>query len=146
MSFDGRRSRDDSQLLLWGHWRCDVRGPATVISLMVAHHVSLEWSDPPDTSHGHSVCPTFFRSAARGLHMPARLTPEPAKHEARKRRASERPRVGCCSEELARGRNALLYSFHREPCKPLTDFADVVTNRCKTTRGHDIHTTRQTTL
>src|ERR1043165_1279785 len=45
---------------------------------------------------------TFFRSAARGLHMPARLTPQPAKHEARKRRASERPRVGCC-EELGRG-------------------------------------------
>src|SRR5689334_5320890 len=43
---------------------------------------------------------TFFRSAARGPHVPARLTPEPAKHEARKRRASERPRVGCC-EELA---------------------------------------------
>src|SRR5689334_10173615 len=42
--------------------------------------------------------PTFFRSAARGPHVPARLTPEPAKHEARKRRASERPRVGCCEE------------------------------------------------
>ena len=45
---------------------------------------------------------TFFRSAARGLHVPATLTPEPAKHEARKRRATERPRVGCC-EELGRG-------------------------------------------
>jgi hypothetical protein len=42
--------------------------------------------------------PTFFRSAARGLHVPAALTREPAKHEARKRRASERPRVGCCGE------------------------------------------------
>src|SRR5947208_4155548 len=49
------------------------------------------------------VGPTFFRSAARGLHVPAKLTPAPAKHEARKRRASERPRVGCC-EELARFR------------------------------------------
>ena len=41
---------------------------------------------------------TFFRSAARDLHMPAALTPELAKHEARKRRADERPRVGCCEE------------------------------------------------
>ena len=44
---------------------------------------------------------TFFRSAARGLHVPTRLTPESTKHEARKRRASKRPRVGCC-EELGR--------------------------------------------
>jgi len=44
---------------------------------------------------------TFFRSAARGLHVPTKLTPEFAKREARKRRASERPRVGCC-EELCR--------------------------------------------
>ena len=44
------------------------------------------------------VRPTFFRSAARGLHVPDKLTPEPAKHEARGRRASERPRVGCCEE------------------------------------------------
>src|SRR5437763_16780016 len=43
---------------------------------------------------------TFFRSAARGLHMPATLTPESAKHEGLQPRASERPRVGCC-EELA---------------------------------------------
>jgi hypothetical protein len=47
-----------------------------------------------------SVRPTFLSSAARGFHVPAKLTPEPAKREARKRRASERPRVGCC-EELA---------------------------------------------
>src|SRR5689334_4227692 len=39
---------------------------------------------------------TFFRSAARGLHVPARLTRESTKREARKRRASERPRAGCC--------------------------------------------------
>jgi hypothetical protein len=42
--------------------------------------------------------PTFFRSGARGLNVPANLTPEPAKHEARKRRANERPRVACCEE------------------------------------------------
>src|SRR5438477_6319988 len=35
---------------------------------------------------------TLFRS------VPTKLTPEAAKHEARKRRASERPRVGCCEE------------------------------------------------
>src|ERR1051325_3907840 len=45
---------------------------------------------------------TYFRSAARGLHVPPKLTPEPTKHAARKRWANERPRVGCC-EELARG-------------------------------------------
>ena len=33
--------------------------------------------------------------------MPANLTPEPTKHEARKRRANVRPLVGCC-EELGR--------------------------------------------
>jgi hypothetical protein len=47
-----------------------------------------------------SVRPTFFRSAARGLHVPAKLTPEPAEHEGLQPRANERPRVGCC-EELA---------------------------------------------
>jgi hypothetical protein len=45
---------------------------------------------------------TVFRSTARGLHMPAELRREHAKHEARKRRPSVRPRVGCC-EELAGG-------------------------------------------
>jgi hypothetical protein len=44
---------------------------------------------------------TFFRSAARGLHAPTELTRESTKREPRKRRANERPRVGCC-EELAR--------------------------------------------
>ena len=44
--------------------------------------------------------PTFFHSAATCLHVPTRLTRESTKHEARKRRASVRPRVGCC-EELA---------------------------------------------
>jgi hypothetical protein len=43
-------------------------------------------------------CPTLFRSAAACLHVPANLTREPAKHEARKRRASERHAVGCCEE------------------------------------------------
>src|SRR5437016_14607123 len=51
--------------------------------------------------HSERSRPTCFRSAARGLHVPAILTPECAKGEARKRRANERPRVGCC-EELAR--------------------------------------------
>src|SRR5437667_6766062 len=37
----------------------------------------------------HGVGLTFFRSGARGLHVPARLTPESAKYEARKRRANE---------------------------------------------------------
>src|SRR5436190_661593 len=44
---------------------------------------------------------TFFRSGARGLHVPIELPPEPVKREARKRRANERPRVACC-EELGR--------------------------------------------
>src|SRR5258705_4857 len=44
---------------------------------------------------------TFFRSGARGLHVPTRLPREPAEQEARKRRAKERPRVACC-EELGR--------------------------------------------
>ena len=46
------------------------------------------------------ACLTLFRTAARGLHVPAGLTREPTEDEARKRRASVRPRVGCC-EELA---------------------------------------------
>jgi hypothetical protein len=41
---------------------------------------------------------TFFRSGARGIHAPATLPGEPTKHEARKRRANERPRVACCEE------------------------------------------------
>src|SRR5437588_12918520 len=45
---------------------------------------------------------TFFHSAATCLHVPATLTPEPAKHEGRKPRASERHVVGCC-EELGAG-------------------------------------------
>jgi hypothetical protein len=32
------------------------------------------------------------------LHVPAKLTPEAAEHEARKRRANERHAVGCCGE------------------------------------------------
>src|ERR1041385_1350590 len=50
---------------------------------------------------GYSDRLTFFRSAARGLHVPARLTRESTEHEPRKRRASERPRVGCCNELAA---------------------------------------------
>ena len=48
-----------------------------------------------------AVGPTFFHSAAACLHVPAKLTPETTKHEARKRRANERHVVGCC-EVLAR--------------------------------------------
>ena len=47
-----------------------------------------------------AVGPTFFRSAACGLSHAGRATRSVAQNEARKRRASERPRVGCC-EELA---------------------------------------------
>jgi hypothetical protein len=47
-----------------------------------------------------SVRRTFFRSAARGLHVPAELTREATEREPRKRRANERHVVGCC-EELA---------------------------------------------
>ena len=39
---------------------------------------------------------TFFHSAATCLQVPAELTLELTKHEARKRRASERHVVGCC--------------------------------------------------
>src|SRR5882724_5426363 len=46
-----------------------------------------------------------FAQPAACLHFPATLTPEPTKHEARKRRANERHTVGC-SEELGR--------FHHE--------------------------------
>jgi len=57
---------------------------------------------------------TFFRSGARGLHVPAKLPGESAKHEARKRRANKRPRVACC-EELARRRfPAALWLRNRE--------------------------------
>src|SRR5213078_1256640 len=41
------------------------------------------------------VGPTFFRSAAACLHVRAALTPEPTRHEPRKRRASARHAVGC---------------------------------------------------
>ena len=44
------------------------------------------------------VRPTFFRSGARGLHVPARLPTAPTEREARKRRTNERPRVACCEE------------------------------------------------
>ena len=39
-----------------------------------------------------------FAQPAACLHVPAKLTPEPTSHEARKRRASERHAVGCCEE------------------------------------------------
>ena len=43
-----------------------------------------------------------FAQPTACLHVPAKLTLEPAKREARKRRANERHAVGCC-EELGRG-------------------------------------------
>src|SRR5438105_9905979 len=49
------------------------------------------------TVHRHGRL-TFFRSGAACLHVPTRLIPEPAKHEAARRRASERHAVGCCEE------------------------------------------------
>ena len=49
---------------------------------------------------GRGVRPSFFRSAARGLTARGSRRVSVAQNEARKRRASERPRVGCC-EELA---------------------------------------------
>jgi len=49
----------------------------------------------PRREHGTAftsrVWLTFFRSAARGLNVPIRLIREAAKHEARQRRANERP-------------------------------------------------------
>ena len=48
------------------------------------------------SEHSEASRPTFFHSAATCLHVLAKLTPEPAKHEARKRRTSERHVVGCC--------------------------------------------------
>ena len=54
----------------------------------------------PTAEDEDSGGPTFFRSAARGLHVPAKLTSEPTKREGLQPRANERPRVGCC-EELA---------------------------------------------
>ena len=59
--------------------------------------IKRRWVDIAKASIGL----TFFRSAAHGLHVPTDVTRDATKHEARKRRASERPRVGCC-EELAR--------------------------------------------
>src|ERR1041385_5013413 len=56
---------------------------------------------------GVQVRLTFFRSAARGLPAPAVLPPESTKQEARKRRASARPRVGCCEELACRFRRQL---------------------------------------
>src|SRR6266850_3590222 len=65
-----------------------------------------------ENCNAHSVRLTFFRSGARGLHAPTTLPPEPTKHEARKRRASERPRVGCC-EELGRSWSRVLLWPHK---------------------------------
>ena len=49
----------------------------------------------------HGSAQRSFAQPAACLHVPAKLTPESAKREARKRRANERHAVGCC-EELGR--------------------------------------------
>src|SRR5437762_12961454 len=61
---------------------------------------------------------TFFRSAARGLRLPGKLTPQPTKHEGLQPRANERPRVGCC-EELG-GSHAYLPMIQCFACIALT--------------------------
>src|SRR5437016_6700131 len=66
--------------------------------------------------HSERSRPTFFRSAARGLHVPAKLPPDLTKREARKRRTNERPRVGC-REELGRYRPWHALYFLPEPQK-----------------------------
>ena len=63
-----------------------------------------EYRAMPLEARPGSVRLTFFHSAAACLHVPAKLTPETAKHEARKRRANERHVVGCC-EVLGRSYN-----------------------------------------
>ena len=47
-----------------------------------------------------------FAQPLAAFRVPTGLTPKSAKHEARKRRANERPRVGCC-EELGRRMHAI---------------------------------------
>ena len=61
---------------------------ARVVAAGFAQLRQIEWAND-------SVRPTVFRSGARGLHVPTTLTREPGEHEARKRRANERPRVAC---------------------------------------------------
>jgi len=78
---------------------------------------------------------TFFRSAARGLQVPAKLTPELTKREARKRRASERPRAGCCEEFYesdCQGRvSSLLIAFWFLPLQSaLSDPARTIVSAC----------------
>src|SRR5207237_7010804 len=57
----------------------------------------------------HSDGLTFFHSAATCLHVPTRLTRKSTKHEARKRRVSERHVVGCC--EVLAGRSFFIWFF-----------------------------------
>ena len=80
---------------------------------------------------------TFFHSAATCLHLPAKLTPETVKHEARKRRANERHVVGCC-EVLAGGlfdhqqRTSLkLIPPRKQARKYWLDIRDIVTQDAK---------------
>ena|SRR5436190_351851 len=82
-----------------------------------------------------SIGLTFFRSAAACLHVPAKLTPEPAKHEPRKRRANERHAVGC-SEELDgatrwMGRVTAVAREAAERLQPYDQAGTTKTARCK---------------
>src|SRR5882724_2367258 len=66
--------------------------------------VTKYWNRSHARDDAKNEVPAAQRSFAQPtacLHVPANLTPETTKHEARKRRASERHAVGCC-EELAR--------------------------------------------
>src|SRR5438094_8496342 len=54
-----------------------------------------------DTKNEVPAAQRSFAQPAACRQVPAKLTPEPTKHEARKRRANERHAVGC-SEELGR--------------------------------------------
>src|SRR5437588_5830884 len=71
----------------------------------VSRAVTKYWNRSHARDDAKNEVPAAQRSFAQPtacLHMPAKLTPEPTKHEGRKPRASERHAVGC-SEELCRG-------------------------------------------
>jgi hypothetical protein len=107
-----RPRRDDLGVtLMHPFWKYD---PMYVHVNMAPRPCSLQVPHNPDGL-------TFSRSAARGLHVLTKLTPEAAKHEARKRRASERPRVGWC-EEFGGG-SWLLKVYRLLPSRPSTCLA-----------------------
>src|ERR1041384_5001518 len=63
---------------------CDDNSIAFQLLGGMMSHAARSTRAGQQTAHPDGL--TFFRSAARGLHTPARLTPEPTKREARKRR------------------------------------------------------------